>query len=42
VERSVRADRRLSQAQKEALIAVYRSYVESSSGTPDPDLGSVR
>jgi hypothetical protein len=42
VERAVRADRRLSQAQKEALIAVYRSYVESSSGTPDPDLGSAR
>ena len=42
VERAVRADRRLSQAQKEALIVVYRSYVESSSGSPDPDLGSVR
>jgi transcriptional regulator with XRE-family HTH domain len=42
VERAVRADRRLSQAQKEALIAVYRSYVESTSGTPDPDLGSAR
>lgn len=35
VERAVRADRRLSHAQKEALIAVYRSYVESAS-PPDP------
>ena len=42
VERAVRADRRLSQAQKEALIAVYRSYVESSSGKPDVDLGARR
>ena len=42
VERAVRADRRLSHAQKEALIAVYRSYVESSSGTPDADLGTRR
>ena len=32
VERAVRADRRLSQAQKEALIAVYRSYVEADHG----------
>ncbi|GAA4827158.1 helix-turn-helix transcriptional regulator [Actinomycetospora corticicola] len=28
VERAVRADARLSQAQKEALIAVYRSYTD--------------
>jgi hypothetical protein len=42
VERAVRADRRLTHAQKEALIAVYRSYVESASATPTPDLGSVR
>ena len=32
VERAVRADRRLSHAQKEALIAVYRSYVGSDDG----------
>ncbi len=42
VERAVRADRRLSHAQKEALIAVYRSYVESSSGTPDAGHGTGR
>ena len=29
-ERALRADPRLTEAQKEALIAVYRSYVESS------------
>lgn len=34
VERAVRADRRLSQAQKEALIAVYRSYTEDRSAQP--------
>ncbi|MCD2188534.1 helix-turn-helix domain-containing protein [Actinomycetospora soli] len=32
VERAVRADSRLTQAQKEALIAVYRSYTD---GRPD-------
>jgi transcriptional regulator with XRE-family HTH domain len=32
VERAVRADRRLSPTQKEALITVYRSYVESAPG----------
>jgi hypothetical protein len=42
VERAVRGDRRLTQAQKEALIAVYRSYVESGSPGPDAGLGSVR
>ncbi|MCD2193258.1 helix-turn-helix domain-containing protein [Actinomycetospora endophytica] len=43
VERAVRADRRLSQAQKEALIAVYRSYVESASPPEHaPDLGTRR
>jgi transcriptional regulator with XRE-family HTH domain len=31
-ERALRADTRLTEAQKEALIAVYRSYVSSSSG----------
>ena len=31
-ERALRADPHLSEAQKEALIAVYRSYVESSGG----------
>ncbi|MDL5154741.1 helix-turn-helix domain-containing protein [Actinomycetospora termitidis] len=36
VERAVRADRRLSQAQKEALIAVYRSYTDDSAGPDDP------
>lgn len=33
VERAVRADRRLSHAQKEALIAVYRSYTERDGGS---------
>lgn len=33
VERAVRADRRLSHAQKEALIAVYRSYVGADDGS---------
>jgi transcriptional regulator with XRE-family HTH domain len=45
VERAVRADRRLSHAQKEALIAVYRSYVESASSPSSaaaPDLGARR
>ena len=31
-ERALRADPRLTEAQKEALIAVYRSYVSSSAG----------
>lgn len=31
-ERALRADPRLTEAQKEALIAVYRSYVSSSTG----------
>ena len=35
VERAVRADTRLTQAQKEALIAVYRSYTD---GRTDADL----
>ncbi len=42
VERAVRADRRLSQAQKEALIAVYRSYVESRPGCRTPTAGRRR
>jgi transcriptional regulator with XRE-family HTH domain len=32
-ERALRADPRLTEAQKEALIAVYRSYVSSSTGS---------
>jgi transcriptional regulator with XRE-family HTH domain len=32
-ERALRADPRLTEAQKEALIAVYRSYVSSSNGS---------
>lgn len=35
VERAVRADGRLTQAQKEALIAVYRSYTAESGATTD-------
>lgn len=44
VERAVRADRRLSQAQKEAMIAVYRSYVESGTAPApsNPALGTRR
>ncbi|MEJ2870325.1 helix-turn-helix transcriptional regulator [Actinomycetospora sp. OC33-EN08] len=38
VERAVRADRLLSQAQKEALIAVYRSYTD---GPADPTDGAT-
>lgn len=37
VERAVRADPRLTQGQKEALIAVYRSYTEGSQGTEGTD-----
>ncbi|GLZ56177.1 helix-turn-helix transcriptional regulator [Actinomycetospora sp. NBRC 106378] len=35
VERAVRADGRLTQAQKEALIAVYRSYTAEAGATTD-------
>lgn len=33
-ERAIRADSRLSDAQKEALISVYRSYTSGTGGTP--------
>lgn len=33
-ERAIRADPRLSDAQKEALISVYRSYTAATGGTP--------
>jgi hypothetical protein len=32
-ERAIRADRRLTQAQGRALLAVYRSYVEANKGS---------
>lgn len=34
VESAIRADRRLTQAQKKALVAVYRSMVESAQAPP--------
>jgi transcriptional regulator with XRE-family HTH domain len=33
-ERAIRADRRLSQAQRRALLSVYRSYLEANTEEP--------
>jgi hypothetical protein len=39
-ETALRADRRLTEAQKQALLAVYRSYLEANGNLDDDTSGT--